>query len=89
MQAEMLRRLNERSRADRQGTFRDRAAVRRFFDGLEVLQPGVVTPPQWRPDPGDVIPGRGTAAWLAAHAQHTDGDLTLAVKILREVVPAR
>ena len=30
-------------------TLRDRAQVTRFFDGLELLEPGVVTVPQWRP----------------------------------------
>jgi hypothetical protein len=24
-----------------------------FFDGLEVVEPGIVSPPDWRPDPGD------------------------------------
>lgn len=33
------------------GTFRSRAAVERFFDGLELLPPGVVPLPEWRPDP--------------------------------------
>jgi hypothetical protein len=27
-----------------------------FFDGLEILDPGVVSTPQWRPDPGDDLP---------------------------------
>ena len=29
-----------------QATMRDRAAVTRFFDGLELLEPGVVQPQQ-------------------------------------------
>ena len=33
-------------------TMRDRAAVSRFFDGLELVEPGVVQPQQWRPEPG-------------------------------------
>jgi len=28
---------------------RDRADVARFFDGLELVEPGVVPLPQWRP----------------------------------------
>ena len=32
------------------GTLRSRAAIERFFDGFEVLDPGVVFLPQWRPD---------------------------------------
>jgi hypothetical protein len=31
-------------------TFRDRAAVARFFDGLELVAPGMVRAHQWRPD---------------------------------------
>ena len=33
-------------------TMRDHATVTRFFDGLELLGPGVVQPQQWRPEPG-------------------------------------
>ena len=31
---------------------RTRAEVSRFFDGLDLVKPGVVQLPQWRPDPG-------------------------------------
>jgi hypothetical protein len=34
-------------------TLRSRAAVTRFFDGLELIEPGVVWSPQWRPEPDD------------------------------------
>ena len=37
--------------AGRRATMRDRPAVTRFFDGLELLEPGVVQPQQWRPGP--------------------------------------
>jgi hypothetical protein len=47
----MTRRVNERMSGPR-ATMRDRAAITRFFDGLELLEPGVVQPQQWRPDPG-------------------------------------
>jgi S-adenosyl methyltransferase len=32
-------------------TMRDRAAIARFFGGLDLVEPGVVQPQQWRPDP--------------------------------------
>jgi hypothetical protein len=32
---------------------RSPAAFIEFFDGLDVVEPGVVSPPQWRPRPGD------------------------------------
>ncbi|SDK19363.1 SAM-dependent methyltransferase [Nonomuraea jiangxiensis] len=41
------------------GYFRDRAAVTRFFDGLELVEPGVVHFPEWHPDervPGPLAP---------------------------------
>ena len=57
----MTRRLNERMSGP-QATMRDRAAITRFFDGLELLEPGVVQPQQWRPDdPLAVSPDQVTA----------------------------
>lgn len=32
---------------------RSRAEIARFFDGLELVEPGLVWLPQWRPEPGD------------------------------------
>jgi SAM-dependent methyltransferase len=52
--AEMERRLNERQREVT--TFRPRAEVGRLFDGLSVIEPGVVQPHRWRPEPGGPIP---------------------------------
>ena len=49
--ADMTRRMNQRLKGPK-ATVRDRDQVSRFFDGLELLEPGVVEPPQWRPDPG-------------------------------------
>jgi SAM-dependent methyltransferase len=34
-------------------TMRSPAEVRRLFDGYELVEPGVVYLPQWRPDPGE------------------------------------
>ncbi len=58
--AEMTRRVNQRM-GGRQATMRDRAAITRFFDGLELLEPGVVQPQQWRPEPGTSCPPQVTA----------------------------
>ena len=46
--AEMIRRLNE-STAEKT-TLRDRAGVTRLFDGLELVEPGVIRAAEWRPD---------------------------------------
>jgi S-adenosyl methyltransferase len=59
-QAEMTKRVNQRMSGPR-ATMRDRAAISRFFDGLDLLEPGVVQPQQWRPDPGVVAPDQVTA----------------------------
>jgi S-adenosyl methyltransferase len=42
-------------------TMRDQAAITRFFDGLELLEPGVVQPQRWRPEPGVAGPPQVTA----------------------------
>ena len=46
--AEMLRRFNESSPAKM--TMRDRAGVARLFDGLELVEPGLIRAAEWRPD---------------------------------------
>jgi S-adenosyl methyltransferase len=46
--AKMAASLNEL--VAQQRTYRDRGQVTRFFDGLELVEPGVVPAPQWRPD---------------------------------------
>jgi hypothetical protein len=39
-----------------QGRIRSRAEILRFFDGFDLLDPGLVYMPQWRPDsPDDVL----------------------------------
>ncbi len=48
--ARSMQRYNDR--AHNQATPRSRAEVTRFFEGLELLEPGVVQLPEWRPDPG-------------------------------------
>jgi hypothetical protein len=45
---EMVRRLNQ-SVAEKVA-LHDRAGVTRLFDGLELVEPGVVRAPEWRPD---------------------------------------
>jgi len=58
--AEMTKRVNERMSGPK-ATMRDRAAITRFFDGLELLEPGVVQPQQWRPEPDVTSPSQVTA----------------------------
>ena len=60
--AEMARRVNSRL-ASARGTMRDREQITRFFDGLSVLEPGVVQPQQWRPEDG--LSQSKVTAWCA------------------------
>ena len=66
--AEMTKRVNQRMTGPK-ATMRDRAAITRFFDGLELLEPGVVQPQQWRPEPGVLSPPQVTAWCGAARKQ--------------------
>jgi hypothetical protein len=38
---------------------RSREAIERFFDGFDLVAPGLVQPAAWRPDPGQVSPSAG------------------------------
>jgi S-adenosyl methyltransferase len=42
--------------------FREHAEVLRFFDGLDLVEPGLVTIDAWRPDPADPAPA--ATRWL-------------------------
>jgi hypothetical protein len=44
-------------------TLRTRAEVARFFDGLELVEPGLVQPQRWRPDPGEKGPAGEVTIW--------------------------
>ena len=59
--AEMIRRLNEHLG---EGSYaaRPRAAVARFFDGLDLLAPGVVRVTQWHPQ-SELEPAMKAALW--------------------------
>jgi hypothetical protein len=59
--AETQRRLNARM-AGRQ-TCRSRAEIQRYFAGLEMIPPGLVTLNRWRPAANDPDPGEDPAAY--------------------------
>ena len=60
-QAEAQKRYNERVATPQ--TLRTRDEVARFFDGLELVPPGVGYVHAWRPDPGDLA----SADTVSAH----------------------
>ncbi len=60
-QAEAQRRYNERVSTPQ--TLRDRDQVARFFEGLELVEPGLVYVHAWRPGEFDTAPEDATSAW--------------------------
>jgi S-adenosyl methyltransferase len=60
--AEMARRMNQRLSGTK-ATMRDQAAISRFFAGLELVEPGVVQPQQWRPEPAGPGDPAEVTAW--------------------------
>jgi S-adenosyl methyltransferase len=60
-QAEAQRRYNERVSTPQ--TLRNRAEVSRFFDGLDLVPPGVGYVHTWRPGPEDIVPPDGVSAY--------------------------
>jgi S-adenosyl methyltransferase len=59
--AEMTRRMNQRLGGTK-ATRRDQSNVSRFFAGLELVEPGLVQPQQWHPDPAEPAPAE-VPAW--------------------------
>ena len=49
--------------ATEQAHVRSRTAVRELVAGLEVVEPGLTWPPEWRPDPGDEIPANAAESY--------------------------
>ena len=45
-------------------TRRSREEVARFFDGLELVEPGLVQPHRWRPDPDGPAPTGESSNWV-------------------------
>jgi hypothetical protein len=60
-QAEAQRRYNERVSTPQ--TLRSRDQVARFFEGLELVEPGLVYVHTWRPGESDTAPEGAASAW--------------------------
>ncbi|MET7682448.1 SAM-dependent methyltransferase [Streptomyces sp. NPDC005423] len=68
--AESMRVYNERAADHAGATPRPHAEVTRFFDGSELLDPGVVQLPAWRPDPEDVPAAGPLPMWCGVGVKH-------------------
>jgi S-adenosyl methyltransferase len=55
-----------RSRVASKGRARSRAEISRLLDGFELVDPGLVYLPQWRPDPADQVPADPSQLWFLA-----------------------
>ncbi len=64
LEPDMLERLRDSwsGKIQQQMTWRTREQVARFFDGTDLVAPGLVPVEDWRPDPGTVGAGR-SAGW--------------------------
>jgi S-adenosyl methyltransferase len=49
--------------ATEQAHVRSRAEVLRLVAGMEIVGPGLTWPPEWRPDPGDIVPANADQAY--------------------------
>jgi hypothetical protein len=55
-----------RSKATSPVTARSRSEIRDLFDGFDLVEPGLVYVPLWRPDPDDHIPDNPSEYWVYA-----------------------
>lgn len=62
--AEVQRRFNQSLGQGASMTARSRGEVARFFEGLEIVEPGLVQVHQWRPD-GELDPNAPASIWCA------------------------
>jgi hypothetical protein len=49
--------------ATEQAHVRSRSEVMRLVCGLELVEPGLTWPPEWRPDPGDEVPANAAESY--------------------------
>jgi S-adenosyl methyltransferase len=49
--------------AAQQAHVRSRAAIGELVAGMEIVEPGLTWPPEWRPDPGDEVPADAAEAY--------------------------
>jgi O-methyltransferase involved in polyketide biosynthesis len=47
---------------------RRRSEVKKLVAGLDIIEPGLVWPPEWRPDPGEVIPASAAESYYCVLA---------------------
>jgi hypothetical protein len=48
-----------------------RAAIRDLVDGMDIVEPGLAWPPEWRPDPGDEVPDNAAESYYCVVVART------------------
>jgi hypothetical protein len=51
---------------------RSRAAIRDLVAGMDIIAPGLAWPPEWRPDPGDEVPGNAAESYYCVVVARTN-----------------
>jgi hypothetical protein len=49
--------------ATEQAHVRSRSDIAKLVTGMDMIEPGLAWPPEWRPDPGDEIPGNAAESY--------------------------
>jgi len=49
--------------ATEQDHVRSRAGIAKLVAGMEIIEPGLACPPEWRPDPGDEVPANAAESY--------------------------
>jgi len=50
---------------------RSRAEIRQLVAGMELIEPGLAWPPEWRPDPGEEIPANAAESYYCVVVART------------------
>jgi S-adenosyl methyltransferase len=50
---------------------RSRAQIRQLVAGMEIIEPGLTWPPEWRPDPGEEIPANAAESYYCVVVART------------------
>ena len=49
--------------ATEQAHVRSRADIAKLVAGMEIIEPGLAWPPEWRPDPGEQVPANAAESY--------------------------
>ena len=50
---------------------RSRAEIAKLVTGMEIIEPGLAWPPQWRPDPGEEVPANAAESYYCVMVART------------------